>query len=60
MLSADCRVLFLKESDQPSENRYDMKDFRNLQVWHKAYEVTLATYRATAAFPKEEIYGLTS
>jgi len=37
-----------------------MKDFRNLQVWHKAHEVALATYRTTAAFPKEEIYGLTS
>jgi four helix bundle protein len=37
-----------------------MKDFRNLQVWHKAHEVALATYRASAPFPKEEIYGLTS
>ncbi len=37
-----------------------MKDFRNLQVWHKAHEVTLAVYRATTAFPREEIYGLTS
>ncbi len=37
-----------------------MKDFRNLQVWHKVHEVAPATYRATAAFPKEEIYGLTS
>ena len=37
-----------------------MKDFRSLNVWHKAHELTLATYKATKQFPKEELYGLTS
>jgi len=37
-----------------------MKDFRELKVWHKAHELTLAVYQATAAFPKAELYGLTS
>jgi four helix bundle protein len=37
-----------------------MKDFRALTVWRKAHELTLAIYRVTARFPKEEIYGLTS
>jgi len=37
-----------------------MKDFRDLEVWRKAHELTLAVYRATKAFPKEEMYGLTS
>ena len=37
-----------------------MTDFRQLKVWRKAHEMTLDTYRLTAAFPKEEIYGLTS
>ena len=37
-----------------------MKDFRNLQVWHKAHQLTLAAYRVTAGFPKEERFGLTS
>lgn len=37
-----------------------MKDFRELNVWHKAHELTLAVYRITAAFPREELYGLTS
>ena len=37
-----------------------MKDFRDLQVWQKAHSTTLATYRVTAKFPKEELYGLTS
>src|SRR5438477_2284166 len=37
-----------------------MKDFRNLKVWQKAHELTLATYKATVCFPREELYGLTS
>ena len=37
-----------------------MKDFRDLQVWAKSHALTLDIYRATVAFPKEELYGLTS
>ena len=37
-----------------------MKDFRELKVWQKAHELTLAVYRVTAAFPREEQYGVTS
>lgn len=37
-----------------------MKDFRDLQVWHKAHSLTLAAYRITSTFPKQEMYGLTS
>ena len=37
-----------------------MKNFRDLMVWQKAHVLTLASYRATAEFPKQEIYGLTS
>ncbi len=37
-----------------------MQDFRELQVWHKAHQLTLAIYPITAAFPREELYGLTS
>jgi four helix bundle protein len=37
-----------------------MKDFRDLDVWRKAHCATLAVYRATADFPREELYGLTS
>ena len=35
-----------------------MKDFRNLQVWHKAHHLTLDVYKATARFPKSEIFAL--
>ena len=37
-----------------------MQDFKNLKVWEKAHALTLAVYKATGAFPKEELYGLTS
>ena len=37
-----------------------MKDFRDLMVWRKAHLLTLAAYEATASFPREELFGLTS
>jgi len=37
-----------------------MKDFRELKVWEKSHHLALAVYRATARFPKDELYGLTS
>lgn len=37
-----------------------MKDFRQLKVWQKAHQLTLAIYQATASFPRDEIYGLTA
>ena len=37
-----------------------MKDFRQLQVWRKAHQLTLAVYRLTASFPRAELYGLTT
>jgi four helix bundle protein len=36
-----------------------MKSFRELKVWEKAHALTLAVYRTTAGFPREELYGLT-
>jgi len=37
-----------------------VKDFRNLTVWNKGHQLTLEAYKATAKFPREEQYGLTS
>lgn len=37
-----------------------MKDFREMQVWHKGHKLALEIYKLTAKFPKEEIYGLSS
>lgn len=37
-----------------------MQDFRKLDVWQKAHQITLTLYRITRRFPSEERYGLTS
>ena len=37
-----------------------MKDFKELKVWHKAYDLALRVYEASRSFPREEMYGLTS
>ena len=37
-----------------------MQSFKNLKVWEKAHAMTLDVYRSTSAFPKAELYGLTS
>jgi four helix bundle protein len=34
--------------------------FRDLVVWQRAMQLTVAIYRLTHEFPREEIYGLTS
>jgi four helix bundle protein len=37
-----------------------MEDFKDLRVWAKAHELTLAVYQKTRTFPRDEMYGLTS
>jgi len=37
-----------------------MKNFRELQVWQKAHQLTLLLYTATDTFPNDEKYGLVS
>jgi four helix bundle protein len=34
------------------------KTFRDLEVWNKAIDLTGLIYELTAAFPKQEVYGL--
>jgi len=37
-----------------------MRDFRRLKVWEKAHGLSLAIYKATATFPKQELFAFTS
>ncbi len=37
-----------------------LKNFKDLKVWQKSYELSLKIYRLTKHFPSEEKYGLTS
>jgi four helix bundle protein len=40
--------------------REPAKTFEDLLVWRKAHQFVLAVYRLTKAFPRSEIYGLSS
>lgn len=37
-----------------------MQDFRRLDVWRLSFDFARDVYKLTAAFPKDELYGLTS
>jgi four helix bundle protein len=37
-----------------------VQSFRDLLVWQRAMQLTVAVYRLTQAFPREETYGLTN
>ena len=59
----------LEISDSPQQSavsfqlrgtKHQMRDFRRLKVWEKAHGLSLAIYKATTAFPKQELFGLTS
>jgi len=37
-----------------------MRNYRDLQVWSKAHDLTLELYRVSRDFPREEMFGVTS
>jgi four helix bundle protein len=37
-----------------------VKDYRELEVWRTGHALALEIYQTTKAFPKEELFGLTS
>ncbi len=37
-----------------------MFNYRNMQVWQRAHQLTLTVYRCTKSWPREELYGSTS
>ena len=37
-----------------------MKNFRDLEVWTRAHQLTLDIYKLTGPFPREELFGLAS
>jgi four helix bundle protein len=36
------------------------QSFQDLQVWHRAIELSVAVYTLTSTFPQDQKYGLTS
>jgi four helix bundle protein len=43
----------------PNSNDEMNESFRDLLVWQKSIRLSLAIYRFTTGFPKEELFGLT-
>jgi len=37
-----------------------LRNYKDLKVWQKSYQLCLGIYRITKGFPKAETYGLTS
>lgn len=37
-----------------------VKSYRDLLVWQRSIQLSVAVYRLTSGFPREETYGLTS
>ena len=37
-----------------------MRDYTKIEAWRLADDLTVAVYEGTRAFPREEVYGLTS
>jgi four helix bundle protein len=37
-----------------------LRDFRKLDVWHRAHRFALRIHQEVTTFPKEKLYGLTS
>ncbi len=46
--------------NEDEKRRGPARRFQDLIVWQKAHEFVLGIYSFTQAFPKNEIYGLTS
>jgi four helix bundle protein len=54
------KVLSCKFSVLSECKNKEVQDFRKLKVWEKGHALTLAVYKETVKFPREEQYGLTS
>jgi four helix bundle protein len=50
----------LEVGSEELEGRRPARSFQDLIVWQRAHGFVLGVYAASKAFPKEELYGLTS
>ena len=37
-----------------------MRNFKQLKVWQKGFDISVKSFKLTSAFPKEEKFGITS
>ena len=50
----DSRIRGVKDSSER------LKNYKELKVWQKSYQLCLEVHKITAGFPKDEKFGLTS
>lgn len=50
----------MEGSEEKSQGQAVIRTYRDLKIWHKAMEMVTEIYRASATFPREEIFGLTA
>ena len=48
-----------EDADAGFDRPARVRTHRDLEVWHRGIDLTVAVYRATATMPKSETYGLT-
>lgn len=37
-----------------------MRNFKELKIWQKGFDIAITAFKLTSSFPKEEKYGITS
>lgn len=57
-MSVECECE--KHSRENGNGGSVVKSYRDLLIWQKGIQLTVLIYRISKAFPREEIYGLTS
>jgi four helix bundle protein len=48
------------EREQSGAMMSNIQSYKDLKVWQKSMEIARACYEVTKAFPKEELFGMTS
>jgi len=54
-----CKITRGSRSPGVKDSSEMLKNYKELKVWQKSYELCLEIYKITKRFPKEEKYGLT-
>ena len=49
-----------EEEDTVERDRVKIRNFKDLEIWQRGLALATSVYSMTKAFPKEEVYGLTS
>jgi len=37
-----------------------MRNFKELKIWQRGFQIAVSSFRLTSAFPKEEKFGITT